>query len=234
MIDLGATDFYFGVPNLLRPQFEEYSAQLFDEWEEHVGQTLLLPDYSLALEVEEGSVKGVGKVGAWLAAIYIGVGQYGDFVQGLQTIRAQVSSVGDFLVERAAIPFELTDCEKTVRKRGGSLGRLQRLLLKVQCREMTAEQAMREAETLLGEEALTSPEFMQSLKNSLEQTPLNPEQLSLLLNTPEFEPEVLGSEKERRPRPSRPMPSAPPLQQLRVEVWRESKQGQRKIRVTQI
>jgi hypothetical protein len=58
MIDLGTTDFFIGVPSMSRGKFKEYSTRLFDEWEDHVSRTLELPDYSLALEVEEGSVKG--------------------------------------------------------------------------------------------------------------------------------------------------------------------------------
>lgn len=234
MIDLGTTDFFIGVPSMPRPEFEKYSTRLFDEWEEHVGRTLALPDYSLALEVEEGSVKGAGNIAVVLGALYLGIGNYGDFFQGLQTIRGQISSAGDFLAERAAIPFKSNGRETKVRKRGGSLAHLHRLFVKVQRREMTAEQAMREAETLLGDEATTAPEFMHNLQESLEQTPLLPQQLPLLLDPLEQEAVVPGGGKERRPRPPHPMPTMPPSQQLRVEVWRESKKGQRRIRVIEL
>jgi hypothetical protein len=234
MIDLGTTDFFIGVPSMPRPEFEKYSTRLFDEWEEYVGRTLALPDYSLALEVEEGSVKGGGRIAVVLGALYIGIGNYGDFFQGIQTIRGQISSVGDFLAEQAAIPFEWSGCETKVRKRGGSLVHLQLLFVKVQNREITSEQAMREAEALLGDEATTAPEFMHKLQESLEKTPLVPQQLTLLSDTIEQEAVVPGREKERRPRPSRPMPSIPPNQQLRIEVWRESKNGKRRVRVIQL
>ena len=232
MIDLGTTDFYIGVPSMPRHEFEEYSTRLFDEWEEYVEKTLVLPDYSLALEVEEGSVKGGGKIAVVLGALYIGIGNYGSFVSGLQTIRDQISSVGDFLVERAVVPFESSSLEPRVRKRGGSLSHLQRLFVKVQRGEMTAEQAMREAETLFGDDAATAPEFMQKLQESFEQTPQFPQQLPLPLDT--LEQELPGSNKGRLPRPSRPKPSLPPTQQFRVEVWRESKKGQRRVRVIQL
>lgn len=232
MIDLGTTDFYIGVPSMPRHEFEEYSTRLFDEWEVRVEQTLALPDYSLALQVEEGSVNGVGKIAVVLGALYVGIGNYGSFISGLQTIRDQVSSVGDFLVKRAVDPFESSNLEPRVRKRGGSLSHLQRLFVKVQRGEMTAEQALREAETIFGDDAATAPEFMQKLHESFEQTPLFPQQLPLPLDT--LEQELPSSNKERLPRPSRPKPSLPPPQQLRVEVWRESKKGQRKVRVIQL
>ncbi len=217
-----------------RPEFEKYSMRLFDEWEERVERTLALPDYSLALEVEEGSVKGVGKLAVLLGALYVGIGNYGSFISGLQTIRDQVSSVGDFLAERAANPFVLRGLEPKVHKRGGSLSHLQRLFVKVQRREMTVEQAMNEAEALFGDDATTVPEFMQKLQESFEQTPRLPQQLPLSLDTLEQAVVVPGSNKERSPRPSHPKPSLPPPQQFRIEVWRESKKGQRKIRVIQL
>lgn len=229
MIDLGTTGFYIGVPSMPQHEFEEYSTRLFDEWEEYVEKTLVLPDYSLALEVEEGSVKGGGTIAVVLGALYIGIGNYGSFVSGLQTIRDQISSVGDFLVERAVFPFESSSLEPRVQKRGGSLAHLQRLFVKIQRGELTAEQAMREAETLFGDDAATAPEFMQKLQESFEQTP---QQLPLPLDT--LERELPGSNKERLPRPSRPKPSLPAPQQFRVEVWRESKKGQRRVRVIQL
>ena len=234
MIDLGSTDFYIDVPSMPRLDFERYSTQLFEQWEEFVGRIVALPDYSLVLGIEEGSVKGGGKIAAALGALYIGIGTYGDLFQGIQTIRGQLSSVGDFLAEQAAIPFERRGFETKVRKRGGTLVHLERLFVKVQNREITPDQAMREAEALLGDDATTAPEFIRQLRESLEDTPLFPQQLTLLSDTIEQDALVPDREKERRRRPPRPMPSMPSNQQLRIEVWRESKNGQRKIRVIQL
>jgi hypothetical protein len=105
MIDLGTTEFVIDVPSMPRAAFEAYSTQLFDEWEAYVGRKLALPDYALVLHIEEGSVKGRGKIAVILGALYLGIGQYGDFMSGLQTIRGQVSSVGDYLAKEAAEPF---------------------------------------------------------------------------------------------------------------------------------
>lgn len=232
MIDLGTTDFFIDVPSMPRHDFEKYSTRLFDEWEEYVEKTLVLPDYSLALEVEEGSVNGAGKIAVVLGALYLGIGNYGSFFSGLQTIRGQISSVGDYLAERSTVPFESSSLEPKVRKRGGSLSHLQRLFVKVQRGEITSEQAMHEAETLFGDDAATAPEFMKKLQESFEQTPQFPQQLPLPLDT--LGQELSGSNKERLPRPSRPKPSLPAPQQFRVEVWRESKKGKRRVRVIQL
>lgn len=234
MIDLGTTDFYIAVPSLPRFEFENYSTTLFDEWDKYVENTLAIPDYSLALEVEEGSVKGIAKIGAVLGALYIGIGTYGFFIAGLQTIREQISSTGDFLAERAAVPFGSRGVEPKVRKRGGSLAYLQRLFVKVQRGEMTPDQAMREAEVLFGDDAATAQEFMRKLEESFEQTPRFHQQLALPLDAIEQEGILPINGKDRQPRPSIPRTAQAPPLQFRVEVWRESKQAQRKIRVVQL
>lgn len=232
MIDLGTTDFYIGVPSMPRQELKRYSTRLFDEWEEYVSSTLKLSDYSLALEVEEGSVKGVGRIAAVLGTLYLGIGNYGGFVQGIEIIRSQVNSVGDYLVEHASSPFKASGCETKVRKRGGSLAHLQRLFVKVQSREITTEQAMLEAETLFGDEADAAPGFMCDLRKSFELVPLFHQQLPLLPDATDME--LDSGTKKGKPRPSRPLPTAPPPQHLRVEVWRDSKNGQRRVRVVQL
>jgi len=234
MIDLGTTDFFIGVPSMPRSEFREYSTRLFDEWEDYVSRNLKLPDYSLALEVEEGSVKGLGKIGAVLGTLYLGIVNYGGFIQGIQTIRSQVSSAGDYLVEQAGSPFKASSSETKVRKRSGSLGQLQRLFAKVQRREMTTEEAMQEAEALFGDEAADFPGFMCDLYKSLEQAPLLHQQLPLLPNAQEQDMELATGSKRRKSRPSPALPAVPQPQHLRVEVWRDSKKGQRKIRVIQL
>jgi len=75
------------VPSLPPQDFESYSTNLFDEWEKSVERTLILPDYSISLEVEEGSIKGGGKIAVALSAPYFGIGNYGSFISGLETIR---------------------------------------------------------------------------------------------------------------------------------------------------
>jgi len=231
MANIGTTDFYIGVPSLPREEFEEYSTRLFDEWEIHVGSTLALPDYSLTLEVEEGSIKAVGKIAATLGALYIGIGQYSSFISGLQTIHSQVRSVGDYLGERAGSPFELSNTKSKVRKRGESLAKLQSLFNKVQHGAITVEEAMRESEIIFGSEAEEAPEFMNVLKEALEQIPLFPEQMQLPLVDINGEGLIQDGKKQTKPRPSQPRKPVPIPEQYRVEVWRENRKGKRNVRV---
>lgn len=234
MFDLGTTDFHIAVPSMPRREFEKYSTRLFDEWVEYADRTLALPDYSFVLEVEEGSINGSDKIAVLLGVLYMGIGNYGSFISGLQTIRDQVSTAGDFLAEKAGSPFEATGVKPKIRKHSGSLGRLQRLFLKVQRGELTTEQALNEAENFLGDDAATAPEFMRKLEESLHDAPRFHLQQLLPLDAQETEVPFPFGERERLPRPSqRSIPTAPGPH-FRVEVWRETKRGQRKIRVVHL
>lgn len=234
MIDIGTANIYIGVPSMPRDKFENYSTRLFDEWDEYVGRTLNVPDYSLALEVEEGSIKVSSKIAVVISALYFGIGNYGSFISGLQTIREQVSSASDFLGERAMNPFAASGVEPKLRKSGGSLSQLQRLFVKVQRGEITPNQATIEAEALFGDDATSVPEFMQKLEKSFEETPRFHQQLSLPLDPLDSSTLLPASGKGRIPRPDRPRPILPPALQYRVEVWRESKKEERKIRVVEL
>lgn len=232
MANIGSTEFYIDVPSLPRDAFEKYSTQLFDEWESYVDNILKLPDYSIALETEEGSIKAVGKVAATLGMLYLGIGQYGSFINGLETINKQVRDVGDYLSDRAAAPFEKNTKKPRVKKRGESLARLKTLFAKVQRGEMTVDQAMKESESIFGTELEEAPEFVDALKNSLEEAPLLPRQIKLPLV------DALGNDltserkKRREPRPSQPPQPAPIPEHYRVELWRESKKSKRNVRVS--
>lgn len=160
MVDLGSTDFYFRILSLPREDLEAFSSELFDSWEARISHEVLLDDYALELEIEEGSVKGSAKVLAPLGALYLFISGYGSLFQGLQTMRSHIVLAGDYLAKKA---HELLGPEKpapAVRKRSGNLGQIQRLFVRVQRREITAEEAMLEAERILGTEAATAPDFM--------------------------------------------------------------------------
>jgi hypothetical protein len=101
MLDLGSTEFVLAIPSVSEQELRRLSSSLFDSWEAFVGSSVSVPDYSLFLQVEEGSVKGRATIGALLAAVYIGVGNYGDFISGVKTISEQVSATGDYLSEQA-------------------------------------------------------------------------------------------------------------------------------------
>jgi len=235
MAHIGSTDFYIGVPSLPREEFEAYSTRLFDQWDQYASKHLYLDDYSLALDLEEGSIKASGRIVVALGVLYIGIGQYGSFISGLNTIHAQVKTVGLYLGEKAGAPFAESSMKPKVSNKGEALSRLKTIFTKVQSGDLSVEEAMIESEVLFGNELESCPEFKSGLQDSLEQTPVMLQQIPLPLF--DLEGNALLPEKRviqrltRQPKPKRP---EPPADQLRVEVWRKTKNSKKNFRVTNL
>lgn len=235
MIDIGSTDFYFVAPQLSKSELEKYSLLLFDRWDADVEKNLILPDYSLSLKIEEGSIKGGGKIAASLAAIYFGVSSYGSFVSGLKIIIEQVTTVGDYLVQKAEQELGGNVDPTKVRRRSGTLGSLQRLFIKVQRGELSPEQATKEAELLLGENSEESQEFLNDLTKSFKTVPRFHQQIEFPFEKFDMPSSLTQIEKnQKHDYPITPgvprKPSPPPTSHLRVEVWRESKKHNKNFR----
>lgn len=228
MIDIGLTEFLIEVPSLTEKDFELYSSRLFDQWEVSVEKALSLPDYSISLEIEEGSISGKAKIAAVAGAIYIGVANYGGFISGLQTLRSQVSYVNKVLVESAKQPFDCSKANVTIRNSGGALSRLQSLFHKVQKGALTADQAMSQAMQIFGEDGQNTPGFIEQLRTELENAPKHPEQLNLIVGEIEECVETLESTANKPSRKRTPRP-APVSQQYRIEIWRESKKDRKHV-----
>ncbi len=234
MIGLGSTEFLLAVPSLPRLELTQLSNELFDSWELHIESSLELPDYSLFLQVEEGSIKGMAKIGALLGAVYFGIGNYGDFVSGVKTIREQLSATSDYLAEHAGRVFSCPSSSTTMRKQGGALGALQRLFIKMQKGVLTPDEAMLQAETLFANESAAVLGFLNDLENSSRTCPRFHEQLQLPLSHM-GEDELYGVDDMKRPtRLPRPKPALPSPLQFRVEVWRESKKTSKQTKVIQL
>ena len=228
MLDLGITAFYIDTPGLPRRRLERYSTHLFDKWDFYISNVVSIPDYSVALEVEEGSINGKGKIAVAIGALYIGIGNYGSFISGLQTIRDQVVAASNYLADQANSKF---DADMTVKRKGGIATQLHRLFTKVQSGQLTAAEAMFEAEKLIGADATDSPDFMDALRNLFMTAPRHHLQTELGLEVQEFiEPRDENVEHEPKSQISRP-PVAP-FPHLRIEVWRDSRREERKIRIS--
>lgn len=234
MIDIGNTEFLIAVRSLAKDDFEKYSSRLFDIWDGYIEKSLKVPDYSVSLEIEEGSIKGKGTIAVAVGALYLGIGNYGDFMSGLQTIRGQVSYVSSKLVESAISPFEDNKVQTTYRNNGGVLTLLNRLFQKVQKGELTAEQAMLEAERIIGDNANSSPEFMRELNQAIDKTPKHPKQKPLF---EEIEIELNGDKTEKNEKNPLRTPSPKPdipINQFRIEIWRDSKRDKKHVKVSKL
>lgn len=229
MIDLGSAKFLIRIPTLSEEQLDAYSTELFDSWERYLEEHVSIPDYSLYLEVEEGSVKGIGKIAAGLSALFVGIGQYDGFVSGVNTISAQVQASSDFLIKNAVEPFIEQTPNHKCRKSSGQLGKLERLLRRVQSGSLTPEDAAAKAEEIFSEDAGDCPEFMNSMQQAFVGAPPTPEQLDLDIDIP-----LVDSESSRIvaiPRlPLHDRPALPSREKYRVEIWRSSKRQRREIK----
>jgi len=234
MLSIGTTDFYIKAASMPPADFEAYSSRLFDEWEARVSQELPLEDYALLLEVEEGSVRGSGKIKATAKAVFYAICGYGSVVQGLQYLRDHASAAGDHLSAFAHKSASPHAPPPIVKRKSGAIGQLQRLFVKVQQREISVEDAVGEASIILGEDAEGSPEFLARLDEALRSVQLRPEQISLPLDGVEEGLPLEDSDESKHPKAPKPTPIIPPANHVRVEIWRESKRGKKRIRVTNI
>jgi hypothetical protein len=234
MVDLGNTEFHLAIPSFSEAELKRLSIRLFDSWESFAGDALSLPDYSLALQVEEGSVKGLAAVGAVLGAIYIGIGNYGDFVSGLKLINEQLAATSEYLRENAPTVFSCPPSRVTSNRRAGTMAALQRLFVKVQSGALTADEAMHRARVLLGAEAESAPGFLEELGRAFRNCPRFHEQQGFSFLKQEDDVLVDQPLRPKGPRPPRARPDLGPPLQLRVEVWRESKRKRKQTRVVKL
>ncbi|MES2416002.1 MAG: hypothetical protein V4614_19575 [Pseudomonadota bacterium] len=235
MLDLGSTEFTLAIPSVPERELRRLSSSLFDSWESFAGDAISVPDYALFLQVEEGSVKGLAQIGAFAGALYLGIGNYGDFISGVKTISEQIGAAGEYLTEQASSMFSCPPSRASSRKRGGSLATLQRLFVRVQSGEMTPEEAMIRAEKLLGNEASAEPGFMEKLADAFQNCPRHHQQRPFPFSEQDEELEMLIASTPTTPRPLRVPPPvlAPPLH-LRIEVWRDSKKKRKQTRVIKL
>jgi hypothetical protein len=232
LIGIGSADIYIDTPSLSRDELEEYSRTLFEQWESYVDGNLELSDYSLSLSVEDGSVKALGKVGVGLYALYIGIGQYGSFMSGVQTIKSQVSDVSEYLGQQAVEPFTEVQIKPKIRKRGEALSRLEGIFKKVEAGKISVDEALEESKAILGNDE-SVPEFYEGLKESLIEVPdhRSENQLELDVNTAQLVP---IEEKSNSNSPKTPRPKQPPVDHYRVVVWRESREERVNVTVSKV
>jgi hypothetical protein len=232
VIDLGQTEFRLAVPSVDAGALESLSNSLFDEWAEYVGQSLSLPDYSLFLQVDEGSINGWGKIKSGAGALIVGVGVYGGLFSGLDVIGKQLGATRDFLAEHAKSTFSCPSAKATTRKSGGTPAYLQRLFARVQRGQITPEEATLLAENHLAGEEPEAPGLLDALAKAFQECPRLPEQIPLPL---EEISEIPPLQSAPRTPPNPPKPKGPellPPLQYRVEVWKDSKRNRKRSKVS--
>lgn len=233
MLDVVTTSFYIKSPVFDKDDFANYSTQLFDQWDSYVDSYLNLPDYAVTLVVEEGSIKGLGKIAATAGALYIAIGNYGGFVSGVQAIREQASYVTNALFNQAKQNFGCGSARGNSKQSGGEIYYLKNLFDRVQSGQLTSDQAVAELQDRWGHEAVNSPELLKALATSLDKAPRHPEQL--LMSDEFWEPCEEVGKPVGLPKPKSPRrPELPLSQHYRIEIFRQRKGGNRKVKLTRV
>ncbi|WP_313501340.1 hypothetical protein [Stutzerimonas nitrititolerans] len=231
MLDLGSTDFNLSIPSVDASQLEVMSNSLFDEWDAYADKALALPDYSLFLQVEEGSIIGRGQIMAGAKALVIGLTAYGGLMSGVDIINKQLKSTNRFLAEQAQTIFACPGSRATVRKRGGAPASLQRLFSRVQRGELTPDEATVLAQSILSEDESEIPGFLEVLSKAFHECPNLPKQEHLPFDEVAEETSIELINK-KTPKTPKPRPPDIPSLHYRVEVWRESKENRKQTKIT--
>lgn len=233
MLDVVTTSFYIKAPAFDKDDFAQYSTQLFEDWDKYVETHLNLPDYSVTLVIEEGSIKGLGRIAATAGALYLAIGNYGGFISGVQTIRDQASYITNALFDQAKQSFGCKSVLGNSKQSGGEIYYLKSLFDRVQAGQLTSDQAISEVHDRWGHEAENSPEFLKNLARSLDDAPHHPTQLQLLDEL--WEPCEEKSKPRRTPHKiPRRRPELPIPQHYRIEISRQRKGANTKVTLTKI
>lgn len=225
MIDIVQASFNFDTPAPPEDELIAYARRIFDEMDAAAEKFLPFADYSLYLVVEEGSIKGRGKVAVFATALYFGIAQYGSFIQGLEIIARQGCAVASAVLSAASGDEMMQHVSKgQSRVNAGAASYLERLFVKVRDREIIPEEATRRAlEILDPTRAELPPEAQQVIATAFESIRLNPEQLRLDLGIEEG----TAPPSVPTPRRKRQMPASP---HLFVFIERERKRSQPQFR----
>lgn len=234
MLDISRTSFYIKSAVFERDEFERYSTHLFDLWDEEVERHLNLPDYALSLVIEEGSIRGSGKIAAAATALYLAIGQYGSFVSGLQVLNSQASYLTETLFNQAKVTFGCKSTRGNTRSSGGEVAFLRNLFERVQSGVLSTDQAILQVRERWSQEDDSSQALIEELSASLSDAPRFHEQLRLGVEA--WEPPPEHADDHRRPQP--PAPKQPPShvlpQHYRIEIFRRSKQDEKSVLLTEL
>lgn len=233
MIDLVVTNFILKDVEFDEKNLERKASDLFDSWDNYVSMHSSLSDYSISLTVEEGSVKGLGKVAAAIGAVYLAIGEYGDFISGIKTLQDQAYLLSDALFDQAQTRFECVNHPGNKKRSDGEIYYLRRLFERVQRGAISPDQAMSDLQTRWGEEAQESPEFLKRLADGFANAPRFPEQLSLGDGTWADCSDIDSA--NRTPAPRGPVLATPEVlltQPIRIEIVRSSKQDKKEVKLT--
>lgn len=234
MIALSRARFTLNAPYLGEADLESYALDLFHRFDATAAVILPLSDYALRLELDEGSLKGCGWVLAGAGGLYVGIAQFGSFVQGVREIDNIGRYVADKLIQESPKPLHLPpESVKWARRDSAKIGQLKRLFERVKAAELDPDQATAEAIRLLQEDGDTlPPQFVADVTAAVLGIHRNWKQLEMPLESLSPLPE--DSELPEAPTHSRVQhdrAALPSRRRFHVEVYRPSKDAEESITI---
>lgn len=231
-LEIGLTEFTLDVPIMPAKALEAYSSRVFDRWESRLAADVPLPDYSLHLEIVEGSLKGKGRIWVATAKFVAAVSVSGGLISAVKEISWAVRSGGTYLAQVAAEPYADVEPHLRVKRSTAKLGEIERLITRVQSGQLERGEAAILAQALFEEDEPGAAELATIVCNTIGTVQRTPTQLVLPLE--EFETLMISKPETPSPPPRRPKPKSevPLPERFRAEVWRESKKGRKHITVS--
>lgn len=224
MLSIGEAHFHIDVAHLGEVALEQFARTLFHGFEEKSG-ALPLEDFGLSLEIEAGSIRGKGRILTTLAVLYIGIGEYGDFVQGVREIANVSRSVVSSLVSDAPKKLERPNTLTWNRSNAARLGGLERLFLAVKAGVLQPDEATQKAIELLSEDDQLPQGFAVDIEASLCRIVKDPQQLDWVLpdDDAEVDTKLAGPTTSSKAPRTRSLDPQAPTRKLRVEIRKSSK-----------
>lgn len=230
MIEVSSAYFNIDVSSLSEEELERYALRLFKQFEVHTEQ-LPFSDFSLHLEVEEGSIWGKGNVYAALAVVYFGIGQFGSFVQGVREISNIGKTVANKVIDTAVKEASTSKSKfklKYSKRNSGKLSMIEDLFTEVRNHEIEPKQAAKLTLDLLTDEGDELPRGAEkTINDAFSSIRLNPRQLDLPI---ELGP--ISKPPMRTPSP-RPLPQPEStdgtLASMKIVIDRRGKRGERHV-----
>jgi hypothetical protein len=232
MLNLGNTDFVLAIPSIPEHELSQLSLSLFDLWEKRIEIAVPVPDYSLFLEVENGSIKGSGKILSAVQTTVQAVVLIGGFASGIEYINMSLRFAHRELPSLAGQVFGAPSTNITFKSSKSDINYICNIFESVRKRKLDITVAMAKIQLKFGAEVTSNPEFMKILAEALEACDHYPEQAQFPFTNDHDDLDLKSDSTPDKPRRNKtPIPNFPSQMQIRVEVWRESKNKPKQSRI---
>jgi hypothetical protein len=232
VISIGEATFHVEVAHIGDAALEEYARALFSGFDESTA-ALPLEDFALYLDIEEGSIKGRGKILAAAAVLYVAIGEFGDFAQGVREIASVSRRVMSTFASDAPNMLGRPNTLVSKRTNAATLGKLEGLFAAVRSGALRPDEATRRAVELLGEDKELPETLQAEIEASVHRIVKNPQQIDWVVPDADVELQQ-GVDTTRQPGErvrSRIRKAVAPARKLRIEIRKSSRRAKPRLTI---